>query len=113
MKNLKQSFANALVVAFLVSLTSAGFAQLPDPGMKIDPEPTAIVITDPQNDFLSPDGATWAMVGKSVTENNTVANIRIMATTSGVDILTGWLPPFGSFALDGRGVGILPIRAHR
>lgn len=37
---------------------------------------TALVITDPQNDFLSPDGVTWDLVGESVTENNTVANIR-------------------------------------
>jgi nicotinamidase-related amidase len=36
---------------------------------------TALVITDPQNDFLSPDGVTWGLVGNSVTENNTVANI--------------------------------------
>jgi hypothetical protein len=32
------------------------FAQLPDPGFEVCK--TAIVITDPQNDF-SPDGATW------------------------------------------------------
>ena len=37
---------------------------------------TALVITDPQNDFLSPDGVTWDLVGKNVTENNTVANIE-------------------------------------
>ncbi len=37
---------------------------------------TALVITDPQNDFLSPEGVTWGLVGESVTENNTVANIR-------------------------------------
>lgn len=36
---------------------------------------TALVITDPQNDFLSPDGVTWGLVGASVTENSTVANI--------------------------------------
>ncbi len=39
-------------------------------------ETTALVITDPQNDFLSPEGATWGMVGKSVTENNTVEHIE-------------------------------------
>ena len=33
------------------------------------------MITDPQNDFLSPDGATWGLVGESVQENNTVENI--------------------------------------
>ena len=37
---------------------------------------TALVIIDPQNDFLSPDGATWGLVGDSVTENNTVAHIE-------------------------------------
>jgi len=52
-------------------------AQLPDPGFTID-ENTAIVITDPQNDFLSPDGATWGVVGASVVENNTVANIETL-----------------------------------
>ena len=37
---------------------------------------TALLITDPQNDFLSPDGATWSMVGKNGTENKTVENIE-------------------------------------
>lgn len=49
---------------------------LPNPGMSIDFERTAIVIVDPQNDFLSPDGVAWGVVGESVTENNTVANIE-------------------------------------
>ena len=44
--------------------------------MKVDPENTDLVVTDPQNDFLSPEGATWGMVGKNVTENNTVENIE-------------------------------------
>ncbi len=29
--------------------------------MKVDAGDTALVITDPQNDFLSPKGATWGM----------------------------------------------------
>ena len=48
---------------------------LPNPGMEIIPNQTAIVITDPQNDFLSPDGVAWNVVGESVTENNTVENL--------------------------------------
>ena len=51
---------------------------LPKPGMNIDKEQTALVITDPQNDFLSPDGVTWGVVGKSVEENNTVKNIEAL-----------------------------------
>lgn len=48
---------------------------LPEPGFKITAGDTAIVITDPQNDFLSPDGVTWGVVGKSITENGTVENL--------------------------------------
>jgi len=44
--------------------------------MKVDSKNTALVVTDPQNDFLSPEGVTWGMVGKNVTENNTVQNIE-------------------------------------
>ena len=43
--------------------------------MSFDSTATALVITDPQNDFLSPDGVTWELVGQSVTDNNTVANL--------------------------------------
>jgi nicotinamidase-related amidase len=53
-------------------------AQLPNPGMAIEKGKTALVVTDPQNDFLSPDGVTWGVVGKSVTENNTVENIEAL-----------------------------------
>jgi nicotinamidase-related amidase len=57
--------------------------------MKVDSKNTALVVTDPQNDFLSPDGATWGIVGKSVTENNTVENIEALfkaAKNSGVPV---------------------------
>ena len=61
-------------IAACLSFALAGIAQLPDPGFEINAA-TAIVITDPQNDFLSPQGVTWGVVGQSVTENNTVANL--------------------------------------
>ena len=65
----------AVVLAAIGTVSTAN-AQLPDPGMEIVTGRTALLITDPQNDFLSPDGVTWGVVGKSVTENNTVANIE-------------------------------------
>jgi nicotinamidase-related amidase len=64
----------AVVLASLATVTA--YAQLPDPGLTIDPARTAVVITDPQNDFLSPDGVTWGLVGASVTANKTVENIE-------------------------------------
>ena len=44
--------------------------------MEFNAKDTAIVITDPQNDFLSPDGVTWGLVGESVEKNGTVGNIE-------------------------------------
>jgi nicotinamidase-related amidase len=52
-------------------------AQLPVTGFDID-RSTAIVIVDPQNDFLHPDGVAWGAVGASVVENNTVENIETL-----------------------------------
>lgn len=46
--------------------------------MDFNSEDTAVVIVDPQNDFLSPEGVTWDLVGANVEENNTVANIESM-----------------------------------
>lgn len=51
------------------------YAQLPDPGFVVD-KSTAFVITDPQHDFLSPEGVAWDVVGESVTKNGTVQNLE-------------------------------------
>ncbi len=57
-------------------------AQLPDPGLTVDRSNTALVLTDPQNDFLSPKGVTWELVGKSVSANHTVENIESLLQTA-------------------------------
>ena len=74
-KNKRNLTSLLLVAAFVLVSASTARAQLPNPGIKITAGNTALVITDPQNDFLSPKGVTWGVVGESVTENNTVANI--------------------------------------
>ena len=54
--------------------------------MDIDKSDTAVVITDPQNDFLSEDGVTWGLVGANVVENNTRENIeRLFKATKAND----------------------------
>ena len=70
---MKMRFKIGLFLSLFISVTLAD--ALPDPGMEIVKGKTAIVITDPQNDFLSPKGVTWGVVGKSVVKNNTVENI--------------------------------------
>ena len=67
---------NAAMLAVVLAVAGGVGAGLPDPGMKIDASNTALVVTDPQNDFLSPEGVTWGVVGKSVEANGTVENIE-------------------------------------
>ena len=82
MKSISQSFTRAvLLFVFAGVFGSTAQAQLPDPGMVID-DRTALVITDPQNDFLSPDGVTWGVVGESVVANNTVENLHTLLKTA-------------------------------
>ena len=61
---------------------------------------TALVITDPQNDFLSPDGATWDLVGKNVTENNTVANIERLLEAAKASGMTVFVSPHYYYPTD-------------
>jgi nicotinamidase-related amidase len=80
----------SLVATLAVSTVS--YTQLPDPGFTFD-ENTAIVITDPQNDFLSPDGVTWGVVGESVTANNTVENIEMLFKVARENNITVFVSP--------------------
>ncbi|MBI2842801.1 MAG: cysteine hydrolase [Armatimonadetes bacterium] len=44
--------------------------------MDINSNDTAVVVTDPQNDFLNENGVAWKLVSDSVKENNTIENIE-------------------------------------
>jgi len=72
----------ALTVISATLAVGRAQAQLPDPGLTVDRSNTALVLTDPQNDFLSPTGVTWGLVGKSVTANHTVENIESLLKTA-------------------------------
>jgi nicotinamidase-related amidase len=75
---------------------------LPNPGLIIDAARTAIVIIDPQNDFLSPNGVAWGVVGESVTENNTVANIEALMQAAKTYDLPLLISPHYYFPTDHR-----------
>lgn len=51
---------------------------LPSTDFKLDLKKAALVVIDPQIDFLSPDGVTWPFFGESITENNTVENLDVL-----------------------------------
>jgi len=94
---IKISIHMFLGLAFFPALA---IAQLPDPGMTIDTARTALVITDPQNDFLSPDGATWGLVGASVEANGTVANIETLMKTAKASGIEVFISPHYYFPTD-------------
>jgi len=48
---------------------------LPPTGFVLDHSRAALVITDPQVDFLAPEGVSWQVFGDSIQDNNTVAHI--------------------------------------
>lgn len=61
-------------------------APIPRPGVQLSRGSYALLVIDPQVDFLSPEGVTWGVVGESVTENNTVENIeRLFKAAKGAD----------------------------
>ena len=88
----------AITLFLLLSATT--HAQLPDPGMQIDRQRTAVLITDPQNDFLSPGGVTWGVVGASVTANNTVENIEALMKAAKANDLPLFISPHYYYPTD-------------
>ncbi|QYJ08479.1 cysteine hydrolase [Qipengyuania flava] len=72
------------------------------PGFTIEPGKTAIVITDPQNDFLSPDGVTWGVVGQSITENGTVENLGALFEVADETGMPVFISPHYYFEHDHR-----------
>ncbi len=97
---MKSTLTLIAITLALTGLTSIANAQLPDPGVNIVPGRTALLITDPQNDFLSPKGVTWGVVGKSVTENNTVENIDALFKTAKANDMPVFVSPHYYYPTD-------------
>jgi nicotinamidase-related amidase len=73
---------------------------LPPSTMELNLPRTALVVTDPQIDFLSEDGVTWGLVGESVTEQNTVENIERLFKTAKKVGMTVMVSPHYYFPTD-------------
>jgi nicotinamidase-related amidase len=97
------------LLSFIVNLDLYCFNQnavaaqtkpLPSPGMKVDPQNTALVITDPQNDFLSPKGVAWNLVKESVAENHTIENIELLLKTAKANNFKVFISPHYYYPYD-------------
>jgi len=98
--SIKPRLRDFLAVLLLAVVSYNTYAQLPDPGMEIVSGRTAILITDPQNDFLSPEGVTWGVVGNSVTENNTVEHIESLMKAAKANDLPLFISPHYYYPTD-------------
>ena len=99
-KSHKNSISGFVGLALLAGATGPAFAELPDPGMAITQGDTALVITDPQNDFLSPKGVTWGVVGESVKENNTVENLESLLKAAKANDIPVFISPHYYYPTD-------------
>jgi nicotinamidase-related amidase len=88
------------IAAALLTLAGTAGAALPNPGVDISGGRTALLITDPQNDFLSPDGVAWGVVGESVKANNTVANIDALFKTAKANDIPVFVSPHYYYPTD-------------
>jgi nicotinamidase-related amidase len=72
--------------------TLAAYADPTDPAlppstMSLEKGRAALLVVDPQIDFLHPDGVAWGVVGESVTEHNVVENIgRLFRAAKAADM---------------------------
>jgi nicotinamidase-related amidase len=68
---------------------------LPPSDMQLDLKRAALVVSDPQIDFLSPTGVTWGVVGESVTELDTVPNLdRLFAASKRAGVVVAVSPHY-------------------
>jgi len=75
---------------------------LPDAGFVFNRPRAALVVIDPQNDFLSPEGAGWPLFGQSVTENDVVANLAKLFQAAQSGDMTVAVSPHYHYPADGK-----------
>jgi len=102
----------ALVIMVVLGVAASARAQdlsryadpaepaLPQTTMQVSRADTALVITDPQIDFLSPDGVTWPVVGASVQELGVVGNLELLLRTAKASDMEVFISPHHYYPAD-------------
>lgn len=73
---------------------------LPKSTMKLDLSRAALVVIDPQIDFMSSNGKAWPMTGESVTEQNLVPNLLRLFKAAKAANITVAISPHWYWATD-------------
>ena len=110
LKSSRESFAAALAMAGAI-LTFAGCASAePAAGFQPDPARTAVLITDPQNDFMSEKGAAWGLVKGNVERLHTRENIAKLIASAKSEDVPLFVSPHFYFPQDGGWLARGPIQ---
>jgi len=96
MKNFMTGLFLAITLFGGNTMTQASTAPLP----KIDKTRTAVVITDPQNDFLHPKGKLYGLLKENMMRLNTIDNIETLMKTAKQEGVTLAVDPLIYTAID-------------
>lgn len=99
MKNIVLALVASLALSFsaLPASAAGNAAALPT----LDKARTAVLITDPQNDFLSPDGKLYKLLADNLKELHTIDNIETLMKTAKKAAVALAVDPLVYTALDG------------
>ena len=81
---------------------------LPRKGITLNSKTAALVVVDPQVDFLSPQGIGWEVFKDSITENNTVENLEALFKLTKEQHLPVFVSPHYYFPHDHKWVSTAP-----
>lgn len=65
--------------------------------LRIPKEKTAIVLIEPQNDFLSPGGTMYAHIKEQLAERNVIANLQDLLSSARGQVAKIFYCPFHPF----------------
>ena len=81
---------------------------LPRKGITLNSKTAALVVVDPQVDFLSPQGIGWEVFKDSITENNTVENLEALFKLAKETHLPVFISPHYYFPHDHKWASTAP-----
>ena len=80
----------ALLAALIIGPASNAIAAGEKPAFIPRKTTTALLITDPQNDFMDQNGAAWGLVGENVTRLGTNGNIARLIRSAKDGDMPAW-----------------------
>jgi nicotinamidase-related amidase len=107
--SLRASAAAVTLIGAAIAATGCATGE-PTAGFQPDPARTAVLITDPQNDFMSEKGAAWGLVKDNVERLHTRENIAKLIVTAKSEEVPLFVSPHFYYPQDGGWIARGPIQ---